>query len=81
MLQCISGAISPRVEQQATRELVILGYRAGRLPITAPLTLLKHYLAEHPDDYLRSQDYFEPYPDTWGALSHHLITLRIANGG
>ncbi|WP_430537135.1 hypothetical protein, partial [Salmonella enterica] len=21
-----------------------------------PLTLLKHYLAEHPDDYLRSQN-------------------------
>ncbi|WP_149801767.1 DUF1722 domain-containing protein, partial [Salmonella enterica] len=39
---------------------------AGRLPILAPLTLLKHYLAEHPDDYLRSQNYFEPYPDTLG---------------
>ncbi|EJQ9543653.1 DUF523 and DUF1722 domain-containing protein [Salmonella enterica] len=52
--------------QRAELREVILGYRAGRLPILAPLTLLKHYLAEHPDDYLRSQNYFEPYPDTLG---------------
>ncbi|SUH09449.1 pathogenicity island protein [Salmonella enterica subsp. enterica] len=32
--------------QRAELREVILGYRAGRLPILAPLTLLKHYLAE-----------------------------------
>ncbi|MGK7490009.1 DUF1722 domain-containing protein, partial [Salmonella enterica] len=50
---------------------VIPRYRTGRLPIPAPLTLLKHSLAQHPDDYPRSQNYFEPYPATLG--------LRLAN--
>jgi hypothetical protein len=36
---------------------VIVNYHAGRLPILAPLTLLQHYLAEHPDDYLLTQSY------------------------
>ncbi|MNY40907.1 hypothetical protein D3C86_1756840 [compost metagenome] len=45
---------------------MILNYRAGLLPILAPLTLLKHYLAEHPDDYLLTQNYFNPYPDELG---------------
>lgn len=30
--------------------------------ILAPLTLLKHYLAEYPDRYLQAQNYFDPYP-------------------
>lgn len=62
------GAISPRVEQQATRGITRGDSRLPGGPTTylAPLTLLKHYLAEHPDDYLRSQNYFEPYPDTLG---------------
>ncbi|UNB80312.1 DUF1722 domain-containing protein [Klebsiella pneumoniae] len=36
--------------------------RRAALPILAPLTLLKHYLAEYPDRYLRAQNYFDPYP-------------------
>lgn len=68
MSDAYPGLFSPRVEQQATRGITRgdSRYRAGQLPILAPLTLLKHYLAEHPDDYLRSQNYFEPYPDTLG---------------
>jgi len=45
---------------------VILHYRDGLLPILAPLTLLKHYLAEYPDRYLMTQNYFDPYPDDLG---------------
>jgi uncharacterized protein YbgA (DUF1722 family) len=37
-------------------------YRSGLLPIRAPLTLLKHYLAEYPDRYLQAQSYFDPCP-------------------
>ena len=36
----------------------------------APLTLLKHYLAEYPDPYLMTQNYFDPYPDD--------LALRLA---
>ncbi|MRT55638.1 DUF1722 domain-containing protein [Enterobacteriaceae bacterium RIT693] len=49
---------------------VILRYRDGVLPILAPLTLLKHYLAEYPDDYLLTQNYFNPYPE--------YLALRLA---
>ena len=45
---------------------VILKYRDGHLPILAPLTLLKHYLAEFPDRYLSQQNYFAPYPQDLG---------------
>jgi uncharacterized protein YbgA (DUF1722 family) len=38
---------------------VILNYRDELLPILAPLTLFKHYLAEYPGS---SQNYFNPYP-------------------
>ncbi len=64
------------VERQATRGItqVILGETASGRADTYHGTVnaaTKHYLAEHPDDYLRSQN-FEPYPDTLGAaLSHH----------
>ncbi|MEP9269640.1 DUF1722 domain-containing protein, partial [Enterobacter asburiae] len=37
----------------------------GQLPILAPITLLKHYLAEYPDRYLMTQNYFDPYPDDY----------------
>ncbi|MFX4316037.1 DUF1722 domain-containing protein, partial [Enterobacter sp. 63] len=40
----------------------ILNYREGILPILAPMTRLKHYLVEYPDDYLLKQHYFDPYP-------------------
>ena len=52
------------VRQRAELRDVIVNYHAGRLPILAPLTLLQHYLAEHPDDYLLTQKYFSPYPDS-----------------
>ncbi len=54
------------VRQRAELREVIINYRAGLLPILAPLTLLKHYLAEHPDEYLLTQNYFSPYPESLG---------------
>ena len=54
------------VRQRAELREVIINYRAGLLPILAPLTLLKHYLAEHPDEYLLTQNYFSPYPENLG---------------
>ncbi|CAM3424334.1 MULTISPECIES: YbgA family protein [Yersinia] len=38
-------------------------YRQGMQPLLAPITLLKHYMAEYPDAYLAQQRYFEPYPE------------------
>ena len=58
------GKLTPR--QRGELREVILHYRAGLLPILAPLTLLKHYLGEYPDHYLLAQNYFNPYPNDLG---------------
>ena len=68
VLMHIQGYFREKLNARQRSELreVILNYRAGVLPILAPLTLLKHYLAEHPDKYLQTQNYFDPYPDELG---------------
>ena len=38
-------------------------YRAGSVPLVAPLILLKHHLRQYPNDYLRSQHYLDPFPE------------------
>ncbi|WP_061322771.1 YbgA family protein [Serratia rubidaea] len=64
VLMHIQGYFRNQLNARQRGELrdVILHYRAGLLPILAPLTLLKHYLAEYPDLYLLTQNYFDPYP-------------------
>lgn len=64
VLMHIQGYFRNQLTMRQRGELreVILHYRAGLLPILAPMTLLKHYLAEYPDDYLLTQNYFDPYP-------------------
>ncbi|QLR43253.1 DUF523 and DUF1722 domain-containing protein [Enterobacter sp. RHBSTW-00994] len=65
VLMHIQGYFRDQLNTRQRGELreVILHYRAGVLPILAPLTLLKHYLAEYPDRYLQTQNYFSPYPE------------------
>ncbi len=65
VLMHIQGYFRNQLTTRQRGELrdVILHYRAGLLPILAPLTLLKHYLAEYPDRYLLTQNYFDPYPE------------------
>ncbi len=64
VLMHIQGYFRDQLNSRQRGELreVILNYRAGLLPILAPLTLLKHYLAEYPDRYLQAQNYFDPLP-------------------
>ena len=38
-------------------------YRTGLVPLVVPLTLIRHYLKQYPDEYMDSQYYLEPYPD------------------
>ena len=65
VLMHIQGYFSNYLSTRQRKELseVILNYRSGTLPLLAPLTLLKHYLGEYPNDYLLTQNYFDPYPD------------------
>ncbi|ELK5632371.1 DUF1722 domain-containing protein, partial [Escherichia coli] len=65
VLMHIQGYFSNYLSTRQRKELseVILNYRFGTLPLLAPLTLLKHYLGEYPNDYLLTQNYFDPYPE------------------
>ena len=53
--------LSPSQRKELTQ--LIERYRQGTQPLLAPITLLKHYLAEFPDVYLAQQRYFDPYPE------------------
>lgn len=68
VLMHIQGYFHQYLNSRQRAELlgVIMNYRLGVLPILAPLTLFKHYLAEYPDSYLQTQNYFSPYPDNLG---------------
>jgi uncharacterized protein YbgA (DUF1722 family)/uncharacterized protein YbbK (DUF523 family) len=43
-------------------DTLIHGYRRGELPLQAPITLIRHHLRRHPDDYLAHQAYLNPHP-------------------
>jgi uncharacterized protein YbgA (DUF1722 family)/uncharacterized protein YbbK (DUF523 family) len=61
----IQGYFSKHLNANERKELCeqIDAYRKGLVPLVAPLTLIKHYLMQHPKDYLAKQAYLYPYPD------------------
>ena len=61
----IQGYFSKHLKANERQELCqqINAYREGLIPLMAPLTLIKHYLLNHPKDYLTRQSYLSPYPD------------------
>lgn len=64
-LMHIQGYFKKKLTLRQKEELtqLIALYRQGVQPLLAPITLLKHYLAEYPDEYLAQQSYFNPYPE------------------
>ncbi|MFZ5723152.1 MAG: YbgA family protein [Pseudomonadota bacterium] len=66
VLQHIAGYFRNEVPPAHRHRLqaVIDDYRCGLLPLAAPLTLIRHFLADHPDDYLARQVYLAPHPET-----------------
>ncbi len=65
VLMHIQGYFRKQLNARQREELSALidRYRRGTQPLLAPVTLLKHYLAEYPDDYLAQQRYFDPCPE------------------
>jgi len=61
----LQGYFSKNMQPHERKELCeqIDAYRKGIIPLFAPLTLIKHYLLQHPNDYLTNQAYLAPYPD------------------
>lgn len=66
VLQHLSGYLKRALDGDDRRELrqLIDQYRDGVVPLVVPLTLLKHHLRQHPDDYLARQVYLQPHPET-----------------
>ncbi|WNN49616.1 DUF523 and DUF1722 domain-containing protein [Siccibacter colletis] len=65
VLMHVQGYFRNQLNARQRQELATLidSYRQGTQPLLAPMTLLKHYMAEFPDSYLSVQRYFEPYPE------------------
>ncbi|MCU4674630.1 DUF523 and DUF1722 domain-containing protein [Catenovulum sp. 2E275] len=64
VLMHLQGYFKRDISAQDKQELnhLILHYRQGLVPLLAPLTLIKHFLKLHPNEYLAQQTYFNPYP-------------------
>lgn len=48
--------------QRQRLSLLIEDYRSGKVPLIVPVTLLKHYFADHPNAYIDGQVFLDPYP-------------------
>ncbi|MGB5855991.1 MAG: DUF523 and DUF1722 domain-containing protein [Oceanisphaera sp.] len=65
VLQHLQGYFKHMLNASQREELTdtITQYRQGILPLFAPITLLRHYLKEHPNEYLQQQVYLNPHPE------------------
>ena len=63
-LSHIQGYFSKHLTSAQRQELSeqIQAYRTGLMPLMVPLTLIKHYLLQHPKAYIAQQTYLDPYP-------------------
>ncbi len=65
VLQHLMGFLKKHLDRQDQAELLeaIGGYRKGLLPLSAPITLLRHHLRRHPvPDWVHRQVYLNPDP-------------------
>lgn len=67
-LMHILGYLKKTVSAEARQDIneVILKYHRGEIPLTTPLTLLKHYIKQDGSEYIRAQRYLQPYPERLG---------------
>lgn len=61
----LMGYLKRQIDPREKRELLGLidAYRRGELPLVVPVTMLRHHLGRHPQEYLQRQHYFAPYPE------------------
>jgi len=65
VLYHIAGYLKRRIPSEQRQRLAALieDYRTGQVPLVVPITMLKHYFADHPDAYINDQVFLDPYPD------------------
>lgn len=63
-LQHLQGYFKCDLDEAKRKELTdeIAAYHQGLQPLLVPLTLIKHYLIEYPNEYLQEQVYLNPHP-------------------
>lgn len=66
VLSHLQGYVKREMASRSRQELAALieSYRRGEVPLLAPLSLLKHHLAEHDAIYALSQLYLQPHPQS-----------------
>ena len=64
VLSHLQGYFKRRLDSATRQELdaLIHSYRRGEMPLLAPITLIRHHLRLHPDDYVEHQVYLDPHP-------------------
>ena len=64
VLQHLQGYFSKQLSAGDRAEMsgLIEDYRAGLAPLSVPLTLIRHHLRHHPNEWALQQTYLEPYP-------------------
>ncbi|HEX4870323.1 MAG TPA: DUF523 and DUF1722 domain-containing protein [Moraxellaceae bacterium] len=64
VLQHLAGYLKKLLDGPSRQELATLidDFREGKVPLIAPLTLLRHHLRQHPNAYVQRQVYLEPHP-------------------
>lgn len=61
----LAGYLRGRItaEQRQRLGVLIEDYRTGKVPLVVPITLFRHYFADHPNAYINDQVFLNPYPD------------------
>lgn len=70
----LRGYLKQHLDTRDKQELsqLIESYKAGRVPLVVPLTLLKHHLLKLDNPYLKAQTFWAPHPEPLG-LRNHII--------
>lgn len=71
-MQHLAGVVKRDLDPADKAELAALldDYRAGRVPVAVPMTLLRHHLRRNGNDWAGRQSYLAPYPRALGLRSH-----------
>ncbi len=59
--------LSP-AEKRFSREAIV-NYRAGRVPLSVPQTIVRAYIVRFGEEYLAQQSFFRPYPQELALIS------------
>ncbi|GAA5189438.1 DUF523 and DUF1722 domain-containing protein [Ferrimonas gelatinilytica] len=65
VLQHLQGYFKRDITTGERQQLhqTILDYRQGKVPLMAPLSVLRHLLVRFPKPYVQSQSYLQPHPE------------------